>query len=93
MDVIPESHYNLFSITKLIKQGHKVTGNKKDGITVEKGSRVIKFDIRVETQKGVLWCADIKQPESNGEIAAGMSDNKASINLKKKGMKLRRRSR
>ena len=57
VDIIPESHYNLISITKLMEEGHKVTWNKKDVITVEKGSRVNKFDIRVETPKEVLWCA------------------------------------
>jgi hypothetical protein len=41
----------------------------------KKGSRVIKFDIKVKTPKGVLWCAYIKQPEANGEIAAGVGDN------------------
>ncbi len=85
VDIIPKSHYNLISIRKLMEEGHKMTGNKKDGITVEKGARVIKFDIRVKTPKGVLWCASIKQPESNGEIAAGMSNNK-SINQPKESM-------
>jgi hypothetical protein len=56
VDVIPESHYNLISITKLMEEGHKVSGNKKDGLSDEKGGRVINFDIRVETPKGVLWC-------------------------------------
>jgi hypothetical protein len=32
VDVIPKSHYNLISITKLMEEGHKVTGNKKDGL-------------------------------------------------------------
>jgi hypothetical protein len=59
VDVIPESHYNLISVTKLMEEGHKVSGYKKDGLSVEKGGRVIKFDIRVETLKGVLWCAYI----------------------------------
>jgi len=76
VDVIPESHYNLISVTKLMEEGHKVSGNKKDGLSVEKGGRVIKFDIRVETPKGVLWCAYIQRPESKGEVAAGMSDNR-----------------
>jgi len=76
VDVIPESHYNLISVTKLMEEGHKVTGNKKDGLSVKKGRRVIKFDIRVETPKGVLWCAYIRRPESEGEVAAGMSDDK-----------------
>jgi hypothetical protein len=77
VDVIPKSHYNLISLTKLIEEGHKVTGNKKDGLSVEKGRRVIKFDIRVETPKGVLWCAYIQRPESEGEVATGMRDNKS----------------
>jgi len=59
VDVIPENHYNLISLTKLMEEGHKVIGNKKDGLSVEKGGRVIKFDIRIETPKGVLWCAFI----------------------------------
>jgi hypothetical protein len=77
VDVIPESHYNLISVTKLMEEGHKVTGNKKDGLSVEKGGRIIKFDIRVETPKGVLWCAYIQRSGSEeGEVAAGMSDDK-----------------
>jgi hypothetical protein len=76
VDIIPESHYNCISLTKLLEEGHKVTGNKKDGLSVEKGGRVIKFDIRVKTPKGVLWCAYIRQPENKGEVAAGMSDDR-----------------
>jgi hypothetical protein len=52
----------------------KVTGNKNDGITVRKGGQVIKFDIRVETPKEVLWCAYIMRPEPDGKIAAGVSN-------------------
>ncbi len=55
VDVIPESHYNLISITQLMEEGHSVKANKKDGIAVQKGGQVIKFDFRVETPKGVLW--------------------------------------
>jgi hypothetical protein len=57
--IIPKSHYNLISLTKLMEEGHKVIGTKKDGLSVKKGGRVIKFDIRVKTPKGVLWCAYI----------------------------------
>jgi len=59
VDVIPESHYNLISLTKLMEVGYKVIGTKKDGLSVEKRRLIIKFDIRVETPKGVLWCAYI----------------------------------
>ncbi len=34
VDVIPESHYNLISITQLMEKGHSLKVNKKDGITV-----------------------------------------------------------
>jgi hypothetical protein len=56
IDLIPESHYNLISITHLMEEGHSMKANKKDGIAVQKGGQVIKFEIRVEMPKGVLWC-------------------------------------
>jgi hypothetical protein len=58
----------------LMEEGYKVVRTKKDGLSVEKRGRVIKFDIRVETPTGVLWCAYIRRPEDKGEVAAGMSD-------------------
>jgi hypothetical protein len=36
-NVIPESHYNLISITWLMEEGYSVKANKKDGIAVQKG--------------------------------------------------------
>jgi hypothetical protein len=36
INVIPENHYNLISITQLMEEGHSVKANKKDGITVQK---------------------------------------------------------
>ena len=30
----------------------------------------------METLKGVLWCVYIRRPESEREVAAGMSDDK-----------------
>jgi hypothetical protein len=80
VDVIPESHYNLISLTKLMEEDYKVVGTKKDGLSVEKRGLVIKFDIRVKTPKGVLWCAYIRRPEDNGEVAAGMSDDNKGDN-------------
>ncbi len=74
LDVIPESHYNLISITGLMEEDHKVTGNKIDGNTVQKGGRVIKFHIRVKTPKGVLSCTFMKWPEPDSNIAVGFSN-------------------
>jgi len=36
VDLIPESHYNLISLTKLMEEGYKVVGTKKDGLSVER---------------------------------------------------------
>jgi hypothetical protein len=68
VDIIPVSHYILISITRVIEEGHKLSGNTTKGITLEKNGRVIAFDIRVETSKGVLWCAHIKRNDSNGKV-------------------------
>ena len=88
VDVIPESHYNLISLTKLMEEGYKVVGTKKDGLSVEKRGLIIKFDIRVETPKGVLWCAYIRRPEDTGEVAAGMSDDNKGDNQPNESVKL-----
>ena len=57
-----------------MEEGHSIKGNKKTGITACKGNREIKFDIRVETPKGVLWCAYIKRNDSENEVATEASD-------------------
>ena len=80
VDVIPESHYNLISITRLIEEGHKLSGNKKTGLTLKKNGHLIVFDIRVETPKGVLWCSNITR--NNNEVAAGSSDNQLKVEEK-----------
>ena len=70
-----------------MEEGHKVIGNKKDGLSVKKGGRVITFDIRVETPKGVLWCTYIWRHESKGEVTAIMSDARGD-NQPNKSMRL-----
>jgi hypothetical protein len=65
-----------------MEEGHKITADKKDGITVQKGGRIIKYDIRLKTPKGVLWCTYIKWPEPEGKVAAGMSKNQSVKRVK-----------
>jgi len=88
VDAIPKSHYNLISLTKLMEEGCRVVGTKKDGQSVKKRGLIIKFDIRVETPMGVLWCAYIQRPEDKGEVAAGMSNINRSDNQPNKSVKL-----
>jgi len=71
-----------------MEEDHKVTGTKKDGLSVQKGGWVIKFDIRVKTPKGIVLCAHIRRPESEGEVAAGMSDDILDDNQPNKSMQL-----
>ena len=52
----------------------RVKGSKKNGITVSKGNCKIKFDIQVETPKGVLWCAFIKRHDPAYEVATEAND-------------------
>jgi hypothetical protein len=61
-----------------MKEGHLVKVNKRNGITAQKGGQVIKFNIRVKTLKGILWCAYIKRKEpAESEIAAESSNFKS----------------
>ena len=98
VDVFPESHYNLISITKLMEEGHKVAGNKKDGLTVEKRGRVIKFDIRVKTPLskllrehcGVHTFDDLKLKE---KLLQELVMIEVTINLMKASKNLHRQSR
>jgi hypothetical protein len=51
VDAIPESHYNLISITKLMEEGHKVTGNKKDGLIAKKAVESLSLTSESKPQK------------------------------------------
>ncbi len=64
-----------------------MTANSRDGITLEKNGHVIKFDMRVETPKGVLWCVYIKRNDADGELAAILSDEKMDSELIQKDVK------
>ena len=68
------------SITRLIEEGHTLSGNKKTGLTLKKNGQLITFDIRREMPKGVLWCANITR--NNNEVAAGSSDNQREVEEK-----------
>jgi hypothetical protein len=67
-----------------MEEGHLVKANKKDGITAQKGGQVIKFDIRVQMPKGVLWCANIKRkPLLKARSQQNQATSKVIINLLK----------
>ena len=58
--VIPSAGYNLFSISKMLKQGWKLTGDE-ELLVITKGENKLVFDIRVQTPRGVLFAFYLKR--------------------------------
>jgi hypothetical protein len=51
VDTIPESHYNLISITQLMEEGYSVKANKKDGISAQKMDKSLSLTLEWKRQK------------------------------------------
>ena len=56
----PKSNFNLFSIRKAIKEGCKLSGDKK-GLVLTKGNAKLVFDIKIPTKNGVVFCAYLQR--------------------------------
>ena len=56
---VPSGCYNLFSITKLMKDGWMLQGEIETGITLTREGKEIHFGEKVHTTKGVLFVAKI----------------------------------
>jgi hypothetical protein len=66
--LVPNGGFNLFSITKMMSKGWKLTGEKHK-LMLKKGSDEINFDIAIPTPKGVTHATHIKRDaEVNGAI-------------------------
>lgn len=72
-DVIltPASKFNLLSITKMMKEGWTIKGNKTSFV-IELNGVTLNFDIIIRTQKGMLFCINIQR--RSGEIGSDMLD-------------------
>jgi hypothetical protein len=57
------SPFNLFSVTKMMRQDWKLGGDNVNGITLEKKDKVRKFDIPIETPKGVVYAMYVRRSE------------------------------
>jgi hypothetical protein len=57
------SPFNLFSLTKMMKQGWTLGGDKMKGITLKKEGKELTFDIPVETPKGVVYAMYMRRTE------------------------------
>jgi hypothetical protein len=57
------SPFNLFSLTKMMKQGWTLGGDQETGITLSKGDQKLTFDIPIETPKGVVYAIYLNRSE------------------------------
>jgi hypothetical protein len=58
---VPESRYNLFSLTKLITNGWTMSSKAGQGIKMSKGEHELNFDKTIHTPKGILYVVVLKQ--------------------------------
>ena len=82
----PNGTYNLFSVTKRMKDGWKLYGDDTV-LGLKKWSRKVEFDIVINTPKGLLFCTYFKQKEILSEknllAAEGSKGRKVRTEKKK----------
>jgi hypothetical protein len=61
--LIKNCPFNLFSVTIMMKEGWKLSGDSEVGITLSKGNNTLSFDILVATPKGVVYAMYIRRSE------------------------------
>ena len=72
VSVVPELGFSLISITKAMKNGCKLTGDK-NGIILSKGDFTLTFDRIIESGSGYLLAVEIKHTETE-EAAIALSE-------------------
>jgi hypothetical protein len=53
--------YNIISLTKKMEDGWELHGNKEIGFQLSKHGIILRFNIRVETDEGVVWAAQFRR--------------------------------
>ena len=62
VNIIEQSNYNLFSLTKLLRNGWTMHGNP-ERIEMKKDTETVTFDIKIEMSNGALNCAHLNRKE------------------------------
>ena len=71
--------YNLYSITKALSNGWKLTGNQ-DMMKLTKGEAEIKFDLKIKTPRGTVFAAYFKR-SAGKEIGNARMDTGREIKM------------
>jgi hypothetical protein len=76
--LIKSCPFNLFSVTKMMREGWKLSGDSEIGITLSKGGNILSFDIPVTTPKGVVYAMYVRRSEiANPALVTTMNVEKA----------------
>lgn len=76
--LIKNTPFNLFSLTKMMKQGWALSGDKLNGIALSKDGHVVKFDIPIDTPEGIVFAMCAKRTEVSAvAVNAPMNIDKA----------------
>ena len=79
VNYVPHNKFNLFSLTKMIKQGWIWHGNKEQ-IWLTKDSMGISFNIAIQTAAGTSYCVYLKCATNTNEIAGAEVPTRMNIN-------------
>jgi hypothetical protein len=81
---LPSGKFNLFSLTRMQKQGWLFNGNE-EAIWLTKGKKEVKFDMKVPTNKGLLFAMYFRR---EAEIVAAATDKPQQMSIKEAHNKL-----
>ena len=76
---IKNSNYNLFSLTRLMQNGWKMSGDET-AITMKKGGKAIKFDIVIPTKHGAIYAGYFKRKD---EVSGAAPEAGTQMNIEK----------
>jgi len=79
--IVPDNKFNLFSITKRMKQGWSLHGDDK-AVKISKGGVTLTFDIRIETTEGLIFAMYAKRSHGS-EIGGVGTDGPARMSIQK----------
>ena len=74
VSVVPTGKYNLFSVTKRLKNGWTMQGDT-EALTLSKGKNQVRFDIILNSDKGRLYCGYFKRRIPSMGAGEGLHHN------------------
>ena len=80
--VIPSAKYNMFSLTKRLKDGWKMSGDTH-ALTIKKNGNKVVFDIVLNTAEGRLYCGYLEMTCAGVEDTGSNESSKKKVKVKK----------